>query len=126
MLNKETIGKLIEMNQNDRDSLDFIRSCVQSFEDYHKAVFDDQMFQIVYGGGALDGDEYREGRSSVDKTRTIHHNSVISNVNILNRMANKAGLEPVYEGVVSEERPYRREVADAVFEYIESIINNRS
>ena len=126
MLNKETIGKLIEMNHNDRDSLDFIRSCVQSFEDYHKAVFDDQMFQIVYGGGALDGDEYREGRSSVDKTRTIHHNSVISNVNILNRMANKAGLEPVYEGVVSEERPYRREVADAVFEYIESIINNRS
>ena len=126
MLNKETIKKLIELNKNERDSLDFIKSCIESFEQYHKAVFDDQMFQIIYGGGALDGDEYRERRSSVDRTRTIHHNSIISNVNILNRMANKAGIEPVYNGVVSEERPYRREVANAVFEYIESIINNRS
>lgn len=41
-------------------------------------------------------------------------------------MADKAGLDPVYDGVVSKERPYRREVANAVFEYIESIINSRS
>lgn len=126
MLNKETIKELIKLNKNDRDSLDFIGSCIRSFEDYHKAVFDDQMFQIIYGGGALDGDEYRERRSSVDRTRTICHNGVISNVNILNRMACKAGIEPVYDGVVSEERPYRREVANSVFEYIENIINNRT
>ena len=64
--------------------------------------------------------------SAVDRTRTLYHNSVISNVSILNRMADKAGLDPVYDGVVSKERPYRREVANAVFEYIESIINSRS
>ena len=125
MLNIETINKLIELNKNDRDSLAFIHSCIDSFEQYHKAVFDDQMVQIIYNG-ALGGDDYRERRSSADRTRTVNHNNVISSVKILNRMAEKAGISPVYDGIVSEETPYRRKVADAVFEYIEYIINNRN
>ena len=126
MLNKDTITKLIELNKDDRKTLEFIKARIDSFEQYHRAVFDDQMFQLFYVGSAIEGDEYREGRTAVDKTRTIYHNSVITNVSILNRLAEKAGLDPIYDGVVSEERPYRRQVANAVFEYIESIINNRT
>ena len=126
MLNKDTITKLIELNKDDRKTLEFIKARIDSFEQYHRAVFDDQMFQIFYVGSAIEGDEYRERRTEVDKTRTIYHNSVITNVSILNRLAEKAGLDPIYDGVVSEERPYRRQVANAVFEYIESIINNRT
>ncbi len=126
MLNKNTITKLIELNKDDRKTLEFIKSCIDSFEQYHRAVFDDQMFQIFYAGGAIEGDEYREGRMEVDKKRTIYHNSVITNVSILNNLAEKAGLDPIYDGIVSEEKPYRRQVANAVFEYIESIINNRT
>ncbi len=125
MLNNNAVCKCIAFYKDDRDALDFIKSCLDSFEQYHRAVFDDQVFQLIYGG-ALEGDEYREGRSSVDRVRTINHNCVLTNVTVLNRMAVKAGIEPVYDGIVSEERPYRREVADAVFEYIESIINNRT
>ncbi len=124
MLNKDSLNKLIALNKNDRESLDFIKSCIDSFEQYHKAVFDDQMFQVIYSVGVLNGDEYRKLRSSVDRTRTINHNSVISNINILNRLASQAGIAPVYDGIVSEENPYRREVANAVFEYIENVINN--
>ena len=57
--------------------------------------------------------------------RTVIHNSVIANVNLLNRLAEKNGLHPVYDGIVSEERPYRREIANAVLDYVESIIKNR-
>ncbi|MBQ6606917.1 MAG: DUF3232 domain-containing protein [Firmicutes bacterium] len=126
MLNKDTITKLIELNKDDRKTLEFIKSRIDSFEQYHRAVFDDQMFQLFYVGSAIEGDEYREGRTAVDKTRTIYHNSVITSVSILNRLADKAGLDPIYDGVVSEEQPYRRQIANAVFEYIESIINNRT
>ena len=126
MLNTNTIKKLIELNKGDQEIIELISSCLDSFEQYHRAVFADQLFLIIYGDGVLDGDDYRERRSSVDYTRTIYHNSVISNVGILNRLAANAGLEPVYDGVVSKERPYRRQLANAVFEYIESIINNRS
>ena len=125
VINKESIKKLIEINKNDVDTLDFIKSFFDSFIEYHHAVYEDQIFPIIFGG-AIDGEDHRDRRSSLDRTRTICHNSVISNVGILNRMAKNAGLMPIYDGIVSEEKPYRREVANAVFEYIESIINNRN
>ena len=57
MLNKDTITKLIELNKDDRKTLEFIKSRIDSFEQYHRAVFDDQMFQIFYVGSAIEGDE---------------------------------------------------------------------
>jgi len=62
---------------------------------------------------------------SLDKKRTMLHNRVLIAVNVLNRMASKENLKPVYDGIVSEERPYRREVANAVLEYVEKIIKER-
>lgn len=125
MLNTETIKLLLTAYRNEPDILKFIKSALDSFEDYHKAVFDEQLFPIIYGGAA-DAEAFREQAMSLDRKRTICHNSVIANVGILNRMAKNADLPPVYDGVVSEERPYRREVANAVFAYIEEIINNRT
>ncbi len=126
MLNTETIKLLLTAHRNEPDILKFIKSALDSFEDYHRAVFDEQMFPIIYGGGATDAEAFREQAMSLDRKRTICHNSVIANVGILNRMAKNADLPLVYDGVVSEERPYRREVANAVFAYIEEIINNRT
>ncbi len=126
MLNKESISKLLVVYKNNPDIVKFIKSAIDSFEDYHKAVFDEQMFPIIYGNGAMDAEAFREQAMALDRKRTIRHNSMIANVGILNRMAKNANLPPIYNGVVSEERPYRREVANAVFAYIEEIINNRT
>ncbi|MBQ7547252.1 MAG: DUF3232 domain-containing protein [Clostridia bacterium] len=125
MLNADTIKKLIEMKQNEPDDLEFIDSCFDSFELYHRAVIDEQKFVALYGGGALDQNEFFKRRKEVDDARTMCHNDILISVNALNRMAEQAGLEPVYAGKVSKERPYRREVANAVFAYLEYIINNR-
>lgn len=125
MLNAKTIEQIIAQCKHDKNRLDFIKSLLDSFETYHKAVFDDQLFVIVYGNGALDADDYRDKRTQVDKTRSVYHDSLITNVGILNRLAEKEGLPPVYDGIVSGERPYRRMIANAVFEYVEHIINNR-
>jgi hypothetical protein len=61
----------------------------------------------------------------MDRKRTSCHNAVLANVSMLNRMAAMAGLPPVYEGVISEDQPYRRQVADAVLEYVHKIIQDR-
>ena len=74
---------------------------------------------------SITGEEYKDNVSKLDKMRTVNHNSVIANVNLLNRLAEKNGLQPVYDGIVTEERPYRREIANAVLDYVESIIKNR-
>lgn len=73
----------------------------------------------------MDADTYREEIPALDKTRTVHHNALLTQVNILNRLAKLAGLPPFYDGVVSEERPYRREVANAVLAFVEQVILNR-
>ena len=106
--------------------LEFIYGALKSFEEYHSAVIADQLFPLVYSGGGIDGEQYRTQRTSFDRQRTVAHNAVIANVNLLNRMASAAGIEPIYEGVVSEDRPYRRMIANAVFEYITYVIDHRS
>ena len=125
MLNKEVIQELINLGKSDRETLNFIKYCIDSFEEYHSAVFQTQIYKLVYGNDALELNEYLDGLSAADKLRTSNHNSVIGLVNSLNMMAESKGLAPVYDGIVSEEKPYRRQVANAVFEYIEDIINNR-
>jgi site-specific DNA-cytosine methylase len=67
---------------------------------------------------SITGEEYKDNVSKLDKMRTVNHNSVIANVNLLNRLAEKNGLQPVYDGIVSEERPYRREIANDVLDYV--------
>lgn len=124
MLNRESIEKLLLLYRDDPVTLKFLGEIFDSFEEYHRAVFNEQLGRLLYA--AEDADAYRDRIVSLDRARTVHHNSVIANVGILNRLAEKNGLPPVYDGVVSEERPYRREVANAVFAYLEEIINNRT
>ena len=124
MLNRESIEKLLLLYRDDPVTLKFLGDIFDSFEEYHQAVFREQLGRLLYA--AEDADAYRDRIVSLDRARTVHHNSVIANVGILNRLAEKNGLAPVYDGVVSEERPYRREVANAVFAYLEEIINNRT
>lgn len=124
-MNHEILVQLITASKEDAELLDMIWRAVRAFEQYHAAVLDDQIFPLIFSG-ALEGDAYRTRRSELDRQRTTLHNAVITNVRILNRMAEQAGLPPVYSGVVSEERPYRRQVANAVFAWISSVIDGRS
>ena len=97
---------------------------ITSFEEYHSAIFKMELWMKVFSN-TVSGSEYQENVSLMDKSRTTNHNSVLGNVNLLNRLANMNNLPPVYDGIVSHDRPYRREVANAVLEYVEKIVKNR-
>lgn len=125
MLNRDALNQLIALSKNDIDVLDVVWDAIDAFGQYYAAVLADQTFPMIYGGNALDGEEFRNRRMELDKQRTTCHNSLIAHVRILNRLAEQYGIPAIYDGVVSEERPYRRQVADAVFEYTEWIVNNR-
>lgn len=124
MICKETIEKLLEIYRDDDKILKIIERSITSFEEYHSEIFKMELWMKVYAR-SVTSDEYRENVSKLDKSRTMLHNSVLGNVNLLNRLAEKNKLAPVYDGIVSYERPYRREVANAVLEYVENIIKNR-
>ena len=124
MICKETIEKLTELYRDDDRILKIIERSIASFEEYHSVIFKMELWMKIYAR-SVSSEEYKDNVSKLDKARTMSHNSVLGNVNLLNRLAEKNHLPPVYDGIVSHERPYRREVANAVLEYVEEIIKSR-
>lgn len=124
MLHEDTITKLIDTYKEEEKILNAISRAISSFEEYHDTIFKMELWMKVFSK-TVSAAEYQDNVSRLDKLRTANHNAVLGNVNLLNRLAEKNNLEPVYDGIVSHERPYRREVANAVLEYVENIIKNR-
>lgn len=124
MICQESIGRLIDIYKDDDKILKTIERCVTSFEEYHSRIFEMELWMKIYSK-TVSGEEYKENVSLRDKARTMLHDSILGNVNLLNRLAERNNLPLVYDGIVSHERPYRREVANAVLEYVENLIKNR-
>ena len=125
MLNEGTLSSIIEGMKNNADFLSLVEDCLESFEKYHEAVYKQEMYNLVHSGNVRNGELHRDTLEELDRTRTVCHNAVIANIGILNRLAEMNGLSPVFDGIVSEERPYRRILADEVFEFVEKIIKGR-
>ena len=75
--------------------------------------------------GTVDVQTYQEEIGNMDQQRTNRHNAIIANISVLNRLAEQSGLPPVYDGVISRDQPYRRQIADAVLNYVRDIILER-
>ncbi len=125
VFNADVLEKLIDRYRDDKDSLDTIYDVLKGFEDYHARITEMEIKLKLYSAGIMEREAYQNMVMELDNRRTIQHNSVLTGVNILNRLAERCNLEPVYSGTVSRERPYRREVANAVLGYLQSIIDNR-
>lgn len=124
-INKSSIEQLINRYADDKEMLDIIFNVLSDFEDYHRRIYEMETKLKVYSPKSMNLEDYRDMRETLDRSRTTQHNVVIMNVRMLNRFAENENIPPIYEGIVSEERPYRRELADAVIEYVEGIIKNR-
>ncbi len=125
MINERTLNLLIESLGNDADLLSLLDDCLASFENYHMAVYKLETYKKIHGVNVKNGEIYKDTVMELDRNRTICHNAVIANMGILNRLAEMNNLPPVYEGIVSEERTHRRNLANEVFEYVEKVIKNR-
>ena len=102
------------------------RRCVRrSFEDYHAAIYSMETRKKLLRG-TVEAQQYQEEITGMDRKRTDCHNAVLANVSMLNRMAAMINLPPIYDGTISREQPYRRQVADAVLQYVQEIILERT
>ena len=123
--NMETVKSLLTLHANDREIVQLIVDCLESFESYHKSIYTLEIQRDLFSRGAMDSETYRDLIPHLDQIRSGNHNTVISNVRMLNRLAEQAGLKPFYDDIVSEERPYRTELADAILDLVREIIDNR-
>lgn len=124
MFNRDSLRELMYLSVEDRELLDMIYDALATFENYHAAIYEMETKVRLYYG-AMDSLDYRKMENELDERRSLCHNAVIASVNMLNRMAEQKGIAPIYDGVVSEARPYRREVADAILEYTAELIRER-
>ena len=123
-MNRYSLDELIRRSKNDPELLEAIQDALFSFEEYHRAIYTMEIRKKLLID-TVDSHEYREEVSSMDRNRTANHNNVLANVNMLNRMAALYDLAPVYDGIVSEDQPYRRQVADSVLGFVQAIILER-
>ena len=124
-INVENLNKLFVTAQDDLEMLSFLYDCLQSFADYHRAIFEAESWRRLYNNKNTSSDEYREKIKLFEDNRTSCHNAVLSYMNALNRIAGSNNIPAIYDGTISKEVPFRRQVADAVLAYVESIIRNR-
>lgn len=120
-MNRKALDNLIQACKADSELLEIIQDALRSFEEYHTAIYSMEIRKQLLAG-TVDALQYQEEIGEMDRRRTSSHNAVISNISLLNRLAEQAGLPPVYEGVISREQPYRRQIADAVLDYVRDII----
>ena len=125
-VNGETVMKLFAAFRDDQETLEMIETALMTFETYHRAIYELEIKRRLYSGGAMEGEAYREMVTRLDSSRTISHNALLTQVNILNRLAAEVDLPPFYDGIVSKDRPYRREVANSVLDYVRKIIVERA
>ena len=123
-INLEAFNSLIENCKGDTDLLEAIEEAFLSFEEYHRAIYIMETRKKLLNG-TVDSGKYQEEVTGMDKRRTNCHNAVLANMSMLNRMAAMQQLPPIYDGQISQDQPYRRQVADAVLEFVQGIILNR-
>ena len=124
-VNNDTLNRMIKFFQDDAETIEMIVKALETFEQYHQAIDTLEITRRLYSCKAIDSDEYRDQTTLKDRTRNVTHNALLGQVNFLNRLAEEAGVPPFYDGIVSEERPYRREVANAVLEFVRQVIIDR-
>lgn len=121
----QTFHTLMDRAQDDQELLEFFGDCLASFRAYEAAILEMEGWMKLYRPATLGTTAYQDQREALDKARTRCHNAVLANMSALNRMAAAQGLEPVYDGTVSEETPYRRQVADGVLGYLHTLVEGR-
>jgi hypothetical protein len=124
-ISNENLSKLCYTICEDSEVCTVVMDCLKSFGHYHAAIYEMETWMKLHSSKNMASVDYRCKLEELSGRRTANHEALLSSVNILNRIAGQYGCGLIYEGVVSSERPYRREVADAVLAYVESVIVGR-
>ncbi len=124
-LNGDTIDRLIDIYREDEEMLEVLEESLLSFAEYHSSVYTMETKLKFLSPQSMDREEYQNAVGKMDAYRSVCHEALLTAVSVLNRLAEKENLPAVYADEVRRERPYRRQIANAVFNYVETIIRER-
>lgn len=119
---REKINEFIKVISETEDSecLDMMEELIGSASDYMRRVNVLEV-GVMVGKYNKEGDEYREYIEKLDKQRSNAHNSLISNVKVINRLCRNHNLPLIYEGNEEE----RVEVAEFAQKVVDELFSTR-
>jgi len=116
---KNKVNALLEKIKDYADKTSLVRDMVDSCANYVDTVVNMENAINVYRFRVEDPSELRVMIQRLDQTRRIVHNTVISNVRIVDRLCKINGVEPVFGGL-DEDRlaiaEFAKKVVDEFFE----------
>lgn len=121
-INRSGLEKLLQIGRRDPTIAYFLQDQLLTFPAYASAIYQSEIYLSVIGKDSGDINEAER----LDKKRTHAHNAVITSVDALNQLCEKNGIPPVYDCTVSESRPFRVEIADAVLAYVHEVLEKRT
>ena len=115
--------ELMEQCHHDTEDLEFIFEALKAFSAYHDAIIKETAYDLTFDG--TDVYDFKENYQRYDRQRTSAHNLAIQSVGALNKLCEIKGIDKVYDGIISEDQPYRREIADAIINLLGEIVESR-
>lgn len=103
-----------------KDDLDTVEKAMQSFHNYVNTVVGGEM-KLLIQGSSLEGQEYRDAIAQYDGNRHSAHEKAIGNAKLVNRLAAREGLPPIFTGDENQ----RHQVADFCLELDWYLFQNR-
>ena len=103
-----------------REDLDTVEKAMQAFHNYVNTVVDGEM-KLLIQGSSLEGQEYRDAITQYDGDRHSAHEKAIGDAKLVNRLAAREGLPPIFTGDDTQ----RHQVADFCLELDQYFFQNR-
>ena len=118
---KDLIRRLSTSNDpDDRDDFDIVAKAMEAFHHYVDTVVTGET-KLLLQGSSLEGQEYRDAITQYDGDRHSAHEKAIGDAKLVNRLAAREGLPPIFTGDDTQ----RHQVADFCLELDQYLFQNR-
>ena len=118
---KDLIRRLSTSNDPDaREDFDIVTKAMEAFHRYVDTVVTGET-KLLLQGSNLDGQEYRDAITQYDGDRHSAHEKAIGDAKLINRLAAREGLPPIFTGDDTQ----RHQVADFCLELDQYLFQNR-
>ena len=104
---------------DEEEAYDTVSQSLDSFTNYANTVIRQQTMLPIYYA-RYDGEELRDKVTNLDTRRRYAHDNAIGNLNMLNRISDRLGLEPFADIDTSD----RYKVADFIGKFVNETYNN--
>lgn len=112
-INTESINKILENQEYVSSAERFIKNIFN----YASFIMREENLITIASTQAIDTQDYQDRITQIDNSRKIKHDSAISGLSSLNRIAKMMDIEEVYKGEIDYDPTTRGDIANCIIQW---------